>query len=320
MRSRVFCFTLLSTIAISVAVSLPAQAQRARVFVSVTGDDANPCTAGSPCKTFQHAYDVVLAGGEISVLDTGGYGQISIAKAISIVSPAGVEASIAIPSGQVGILISAPTNAKVSLRGLTLDGTGAGAVGIELNGLNGGVSLSIEDCVVRNMTQDGLFFVSIVPTALNLSVSNSTFSDNGADGIHIATQGSGPVTGSVDNTRLYGNGSAGLEVSGLNGFGALAVAVTDSVASNNGTGFFVESNTGKSPSNLSLTRAQAAGNGFGVVANQTNATLWLAQTTVTANGTGFVATAGGVVKSYSDNYLAADNGAPNGSLSSVAKQ
>src|SRR6516165_6379198 len=129
MKSHAICFTLLTTVAISIAASFPAQAQRARVFVSVTGDDANPCTGGSPCKTFQHAHDVVLAGGEISVLDTGGYGTLLISKSLSIVA-IGVEASIAIPSGSTGINVNVGSTDKVSLRGLTLDGTGVGTTGI----------------------------------------------------------------------------------------------------------------------------------------------------------------------------------------------
>ena len=107
MRSRVFCFTLLSTIAISVAVSLPAQAQRARVFVSVNGNDSNPCTALSPCRTFQAAHDAVQPGGEVDVLDTGGYGTLTITKSISIVNPGGVVASIAPVPGQSAITVNA---------------------------------------------------------------------------------------------------------------------------------------------------------------------------------------------------------------------
>src|SRR5215471_15928774 len=133
MKSLTHCLTLLSIIAISIAANLPAQAQRARVFVSVNGNDANPCTGGSPCKTFQHAHDVVQAGGEISVLDTGGYGTLIISKALSIVTPAGVEASIAIPNGGTGITISANSIDAISLRGLTLDGTGIGQFGIVFN-------------------------------------------------------------------------------------------------------------------------------------------------------------------------------------------
>src|SRR5215472_1974366 len=98
MKSRTLFLALLSIIAISMCASLPAQAQRARVFVSVNGNDSNPCTALSPCKTFQAAHNAVLADGEISVLDTGGYGTLVINKAISIVA-IGVQASIAIPLG-----------------------------------------------------------------------------------------------------------------------------------------------------------------------------------------------------------------------------
>ena len=72
--------------------TLPAQAQR--VFVSGTGLDSNPCTFSSPCRTFQHAHDVSPANGEIAVLDTAGYGVVTINKAISIVNQDGVEAGI----------------------------------------------------------------------------------------------------------------------------------------------------------------------------------------------------------------------------------
>ena len=188
MKSRAYCFTLLLAIVISNTANLPAQAQRARVFVSVAGNDSNPCTAGSPCKTFQHAHDVVLAGGEISVLDTGGYGILTITKAVSIVA-VGVQASIATTSGNTGIIINAGSTDNVSLRGLTLDGAGGGENGILFNT---GLSLTVEDCVVRNMTQFGLFLAPTV--ASSLGVSNSHFDDNGSVGILIQTESANAVT------------------------------------------------------------------------------------------------------------------------------
>jgi hypothetical protein len=234
MKSLAFCFTLLSTIAISIPASLPAPAApRARVFVSVTGDDANPCTAGSPCKTFQHAHDVVQAGGEISVLDTGGYGTLIISKALSIVTPAGVEASIAIPNGGTGITISANSIDAISLRGLTLDGTGIGQFGIVFNS---GQSLTIDNCVVRNMFKHALSFVPT--TAATLAVSNSFFNDNNDSGIFIGPSGSGAVSASIDRAGFYGNGNWGLFVSGALGTGDLTVAAMDSVAANNNIGGF----------------------------------------------------------------------------------
>jgi len=41
---------------------------RARVFVASYGNDANPCTFGSPCKTFQQAVNVVDTGGEVTAI------------------------------------------------------------------------------------------------------------------------------------------------------------------------------------------------------------------------------------------------------------
>ena len=57
-------------------ISNPAQAQ-SRVFVAAQGSDANPCTFAQPCRTFQHAHDVVAAYGEIDALDPAGYGDAS---------------------------------------------------------------------------------------------------------------------------------------------------------------------------------------------------------------------------------------------------
>jgi hypothetical protein len=321
MKSLVFCFTLLSTIAISIAASLPAQAQRARVFVSVTGNDANPCTAGSPCKTFQAAHDAVLAGGEISVLDTGGYGTLIINKAVSIVA-VGVQASIAIPSGGTGVTINAGSTDKVSLRGLTLDGQGVSADGIDFNS---GGSLTMDDCVVRNMGGEGLHFISTAASDEDLDISNSSFFDNGANGIVITTESSGNIHASIDRTLLHGNTHYGMYLVGNNGGdGILNVTVTDSVASNNSTnpnmsgGFRIDG--GAFFSNLFLTRTVAQGNLDGVVATGGNGVLWLAQSTVSQNKRfGFSVGGVAVIKSYSDNYMA-NNGNNIGALTGVTKQ
>jgi hypothetical protein len=118
--------------------------------VSVNGNDANPCTALSPCITFQAAHDAVLAGGEISVLNTGGYGTLTITKAISIIA-IGVEASIAIPSGGTGISIKAGVNDRINLRGLIIDGAGIGQTGIKFAS---GASLTIQNCGCDDFSLD----------------------------------------------------------------------------------------------------------------------------------------------------------------------
>ena len=99
----------LAAVALMFAAALPttpAQAQNNRSFVSAqSGLDTNPCTRTSPCRTFAHALTQTNAGGEINTLDPGGYGSVTIDRAISIVSGLG-EAGVLVPSGGTGIIIN----------------------------------------------------------------------------------------------------------------------------------------------------------------------------------------------------------------------
>ncbi|WP_315713972.1 MULTISPECIES: hypothetical protein [unclassified Bradyrhizobium] len=61
-----------------------AHAQATRTWVSGVGDDVNPCSRTAPCKTFAGAISKTAAGGEIDVLDPGGYGAVTITKSITI--------------------------------------------------------------------------------------------------------------------------------------------------------------------------------------------------------------------------------------------
>src|SRR5580693_9720 len=75
-------------------VAPSASAQAPRTWVSGVGDDANPCSRTAPCKTFAGAISKTVAGGEISVLDPGGYGALTITKAITIDGGGGQVASV----------------------------------------------------------------------------------------------------------------------------------------------------------------------------------------------------------------------------------
>src|ERR1700686_824410 len=122
-------------------MTVPAQAQNTRSFVSGLGNDLNNCSLAAPCRTFQRAHDQTNAGGEIAVLDSAGYGAVTITKSISIVNPGGVEAGITVPSGGIAITINA-SGAIVALRGLTLEGAATGSDGILVNS---GGSLNVRD-------------------------------------------------------------------------------------------------------------------------------------------------------------------------------
>src|ERR1700759_549284 len=100
--------------------SAPANAQATRTWVSGVGDDANPCSRTAPCKTFAGAISKTAASGEINVLDPGGFGAVTITKAISITSQ-NFEAGVLV-SGTDGIVVSAGANDNVVLSGLDIEG------------------------------------------------------------------------------------------------------------------------------------------------------------------------------------------------------
>src|SRR5437016_13159561 len=76
-----------------VLLALPLTAQTTRTFVSAqVGNDANSCVPTAPCRTFGRAISLTLSGGEVIVLDSGGYGRFTVKQAITIQAPAGISA------------------------------------------------------------------------------------------------------------------------------------------------------------------------------------------------------------------------------------
>jgi hypothetical protein len=65
------------------ATVLAAQAH-AQTWVSATGSDSNACTRTAPRQTYQHAHDVTAAFGQVTALDAGDFGPVTINKAITV--------------------------------------------------------------------------------------------------------------------------------------------------------------------------------------------------------------------------------------------
>src|ERR1700733_812086 len=87
----------------------PAHAQATRTWMSGVGDDANPCSRTAPCKTFAGAISKTAAGGEIDALDPGGFGALTITKAITLDGGGGQVASVLV-AGTAGINVAAGAN------------------------------------------------------------------------------------------------------------------------------------------------------------------------------------------------------------------
>ncbi len=104
------------------AMTSAAQAQATRTWVSGLGDDANPCSRTAPCKTFPGAYSKTAVGGEIDVIDPGGFGTITIGHSITIDGGGGVMASILAASGIPAVTINGGASDDIILRNITLTG------------------------------------------------------------------------------------------------------------------------------------------------------------------------------------------------------
>src|SRR5271154_5984590 len=109
----------------------PAEAQATRTWVSGVGDDANPCSRTAPCKTFAGAISKTAASGEINCIDPGGFGALTITKAITI-DCTGVEAGVLV-SGTNGFVVAAATTDAVVIKGLDFEGLGP--IGGSLDGI-----------------------------------------------------------------------------------------------------------------------------------------------------------------------------------------
>jgi hypothetical protein len=276
----------------------PAHAQLSRTFVSAAiGNDANNCDRPTPCRTFQGAHNKTNTDGEITVLDAGGYGSLNITKSISIVNDGVGEASILVSGGGTGITINAGAAGYVNLRGITIQGIGfGGGTGLRLNTA---FSLTMENCVVRNHTSNGIEFLP--PGSSNLSLYDTLVADNGSNGIFASIGGAGTAKAFLGHVRLLNNSANGIFVSAVSG--TTAVTVADSVAENNHlAGFSVSGSIGTA--SLMLVRSVAAHNGTGLAASHSGANLWVGQSAITGNGITVFDFDLANMLSFGDNYIA----------------
>ena len=106
---------------LAIAASSLAHAQASRTWVSGVGDDVNPCSRTAPCKTFAGAIGKTAPGGVINVLDPGGFGGVTINKAMTIDGGYAGIASV-LTNGTSGIIVNAGATDLVVLRNLQIDG------------------------------------------------------------------------------------------------------------------------------------------------------------------------------------------------------
>jgi Right handed beta helix region len=196
------------------------------------------------------------------------------------------------------------------LRGLTIDGLGSGLNGIHFDA---GGHLAIEDCGIRGFTNAG---IAITPgTASSFSVSNTIASNNGR-GIAVGASGSAVVTGVLSKVTTNNNNLNGIVVSASVGFPN--VAIVDSEASNNGgDGVVVGAAFGQGLAAIMVRNVVASNNKTGLEADGTGATLRVAHSVVTGDGTGVATSGSGTIESYGDNDVDANTNNNTGVLITI---
>ena len=308
MRLSRLCASLIGIALLFVMSVGSAHAQATRTWISGVGDDVNPCSRTAPCKTFPGAISKTAAGGEIDCLDPGGFGTVTITKAITLDCASGVGGQVGsiLSSGVNGIIISPslPAGSSVTIRNLSINGAG---VTLGLNGIRylaGGGALHVENVEIFGFSQNGIDFENTAPA--NLFVRSSQISDN-TTGFGVLVKPSGGVLANVslDNVKLDRN-LAGLRVED----GGKAT-VKDSVAhSNNGNGFVAVS--AATAAEINLIRSVASNTlTNGVATSGALATIHMYNSAVTDNGTGINTAAGGTVTGTTPGTnLNAGNGTP----------
>jgi hypothetical protein len=200
MNKLAHLLAVLAAILLPALYTAPARAQNNHSWVSHSGNDTNLCFATSPCETFGGALSLTGQGGEVSCLDSGSFGQLTITISVTI-DCTGTVATLNndFLVCSTGIVINAPGKV-VTLKGLDVTNSG----GCIPNGIviQAATAVYIEDCVVENFPQKGI--VDVRTSGLTkLSIKNAIVRNNGSAGIVVAAASTNSVV--LENVHSVGN-------------------------------------------------------------------------------------------------------------------
>ena len=283
-------------------------------WVSSTGSGST-CTRALPCADFFTAFNATNAGGVISVIDSGEYGNLNVTKSIIVRAEAVDGGSTAGVSAGGGVLLNVAIAATdvVSIEGLRFVGAG-------INIGSGGL-VFIRDCVVEN--NDGFigYGIRIQSTgASRVVVSDTTVANNrnssGGAGIWVIPSSGGTAQVTLNHVLVEGN-AFGIAVDGSSSTGGINLTIADSmVASNRDDGIIAVTQSGAAPIGVYVKNTKSVNNNIGIRSIGPNATVRVDGSSAIGNGTGLSFSGGGVLLSAGNNVIEANatNGVFSGPL------
>jgi hypothetical protein len=265
--SRARSAAVLSTALTLAIVALPSDAVQ-RTFVASSGLDANPCSLTAPCRSFAAALAHTDANGEIIVIDSAGYGSVTIDKSVALIAAPGVYAGITAANSANGVTVNG-AGIDVTLRGLAINGQGGGR-GIFVASA---AHVYIDRCDVSNFNAEGLY---VNAAGVEVRVRDSTFQTNFGAGVNMVL---GQLT--MIGSRVFGNGGGGVRA-----VATLTSIVRSGILANGGDGIFTDSG-GATNAGVTLTDDVIADNTFSGVnmgANIGVGSLVAVRNTIVDNG------------------------------------
>lgn len=201
-----FTLSILTSIVFIFALAVATQAQATRTWVSGVGDDVNPCSRTAPCKTYAGAISKTAKDGEISTLDPGGFGTLTITKSITVNGGGagqgyGSVLSALAPQGfLINITDVNDIRKTVRLNWLDINGASTGTDGIRMIA---GLALHIENTNIDGLVGDGVDVNIAGANVAELYMKNVSIRNCIGNGVILnASNASGLVAATLENVQM----------------------------------------------------------------------------------------------------------------------
>ena len=302
-----FTLNILALAILTLTVTSITQAQATRTWVSGVGDDLNPCSRTAPCKTYAGAISKTAKDGEISTLDPGGFGAVTITKSITINGGGAGQGYGSILASLVNGIIVNITDAADARKTVRLDwlNINGASTGLDAIRFIAGTALFVENTQIDGFTGDGIDLTASTQAVNQLHLRNVSIR-NVANGLNISNSGSNATQLTMDHCQIS------KATNGINaGNGTRGQISYSNINSCTGSG--INATEGTSPTEFAVNDSSITACGTGITTGAGTEVL-IARVVLTGNGTSLGL--GGTVHTGGNNTIGKNgtNNGPNGTV------